>query len=55
MKNQLAKKGYQIIEGIYQRGEIKGILSLLESKDLGDQFGIREFLVNNLDVRNCSE
>ena len=47
---QLEDLGYLILEDIYSVEELKELIKLLESKTLKEQFGVREFLLDNLDV-----
>jgi len=51
MEALLDKNGFEIIEGVYSQKEIEDILKLLSTKNLEDQFGVREFLVKHPDIR----
>ena len=43
------EKGFQIIEDVYSSDEIEDILNLLSTKQIENQFGVREFLIDHPD------
>jgi hypothetical protein len=42
MKSNLKDNGFEIIENIYSEKEINQIIELINSKELENQFGVRE-------------
>lgn len=48
----LEDKGIEIIEKVYSHEEMNKILNLIESKELGNRFGIREFLTDKKETAN---
>ena len=50
MESILNQKGFEIIEDIYSSKEVNEILELVESKGIGDKFGVREFLVGEPEI-----
>ena len=50
MVSNLNDKGFEIIEAVYSENEVNEILQLLESKEIENKFGVREFLVDNPEV-----
>jgi len=50
MESDLTQKGFEIIENVYSKVELNDIIQLIESKEIGDKFGVREFLVYNPDI-----
>ena len=51
MRNSLREKGFKIIENIYSSKEIDEILTLLDSKEIDNKFGIREFLMDHPEIQ----
>lgn len=51
MTSFLNKNGFEIIEGVYSPREVDDILELLSTKNLEDQFGVREFLIKYPDFK----
>lgn len=49
--NDLEKKGFEIIEDVYSEKEVNEILRILEEKKIKDKFGVREFLIDNPEIR----
>lgn len=43
--------GFEIIEDIYSEREVNEILNFLDSKEIKNKFGVREFLVDNPEIR----
>lgn len=50
MESVLTQKGFEIIENVYSKVELNDIIQLIESKEIGGKFGVREFLVDNPDI-----
>jgi L-ribulose-5-phosphate 3-epimerase UlaE len=46
----LERQGYQIIEEVYTTKEVDQLIELINEKDLNNEFGLREFLSDNLDI-----
>lgn len=49
---KLNKEGFEIIEGVFNENEINDILQSIEEMGLDGQFGVREFLSNNIQIVN---
>lgn len=50
MNTILNQYGFEIVESVYSNKEIDEILDLLNSIDVEGKFGIREFLLDNLEI-----
>lgn len=51
MESQLNQKGFEIIEVVYSEKEVDEILQILKSKGIENKFGVREFLVDNPEIK----
>jgi len=50
MKSNLNQNGFEIIENVYSLTEVNEILQLVESKEIENKFGVREFLTDNPEI-----
>ena len=52
MKTELENIGFTTVESIYSEREIEEILKILNEKEISGQFGVREFLFKNPEIRS---
>jgi len=52
LTNNIEEKGFDIIENIYSNLEIDTIISKIDSLDLSNNFGVREFLLGKRELTN---
>ena len=52
MKKELENIGFTIIESIYSKEEIDEILKYLNDREISGQFGVREILFKNPEIKS---
>lgn len=52
MSPTLATNGYELIPAVYSEKEVNDMLTIIKTKRLDKQFGVREFLLDNLELKD---